>query len=122
MCHLILLLPLFGLPMFWIWPLSIALPVYIVILILSIWTYYYIFLAMRRKIAVGPETLIHSLGEVVNTDAWGLQVRVQSELWSAISVEKLKLGDSIEVIGVDGPALSRWKFYPSSSREVATWG
>ena len=36
MCHLILLMPLFGLAVFWILPLWIALPLYILILLISI--------------------------------------------------------------------------------------
>ena len=31
MCHLILLLPFLGLPVFWLWPLDLALPVYVLI-------------------------------------------------------------------------------------------
>ena len=106
MCHLILLLPFFGLPVFWLWPLSVALPVYLVILLLSVWVYYYTIAAMRRKVIVGPETLLYSCGEVVSTPAGGLGVRVQSELWSVSSADDLKAGDSIEVVGVNGLTLS----------------
>jgi membrane protein implicated in regulation of membrane protease activity len=95
MCHFILLLPFFSLPVFWLWRLSLALPVYLVILLLSVWVYYYTIAAMRRKVAVGPETLLYSRGEVVSAPAGGLRVRVQSELWSASSADELKLGDSI---------------------------
>ncbi|MEA3274090.1 MAG: NfeD family protein [Pseudomonadota bacterium] len=105
MCHLVLLLPLIGLPVFWLWPLSVALPVYLVILLLSAWVYYYAIVAMRKKVTVGPETLPHSRGEVVGADAGGFCVRVQSELWSASSREALKPGDAIEVVDVDGLTL-----------------
>ena len=102
MCHLILLLPIFGLPLFWIWPLELALPSYLLVLLLSGWVYYYAIAAMRRQVAVGPETLLYSAGEVVSRDAEGLQVRVQSVLWSAHGDEALKTGDAIEVVGIEG--------------------
>lgn len=105
MCHVVLLLPFFGLPVFWLWPLSLALPIYLVILLLSVWVYYYTIVAMRRKVIVGPETLLHSCGEVESAPAGVLRVRVQSEHWSARSAEKLKPGDSIEVVGIDGLTL-----------------
>jgi hypothetical protein len=40
MCHLALLLPLLGLPLFWVWPLDLALPVYAVLLLVSAGVYY----------------------------------------------------------------------------------
>ena len=106
MCHLILLLPILGLPAFWIWPLSVALPVYLVVLLLSLWMYYYVIIAMRRKVTVGPETLVHCRGEVVQIDSSRLKVRVQSEIWSARSSDKLDTGDSIEVASIDGLTLN----------------
>lgn len=105
MCHLILLLPFFGLPVFWLLPLALAIPVYLVILLLSAWVYYYTILAMRRKVTVGPETLLHCHGEVLSSSDGVLRVRVQSELWRARSADTLLTGESIEVVGVDGLTL-----------------
>ena len=105
MCHLILLLPFFGLPVFWLWPLSTALPVYFVILLLSAWVYYYTIAAMRRKVTIGPETLLHSRGEVVVKYGVRITVRIQGELWNAKSREELVPGDAIEVVGIDGLVL-----------------
>lgn len=105
MCHLILLLPVFGLPLFWIWPIALALPVYTLISLLSGWVYYYAIVAMRQQATVGPETLIGSYGEVVSTDDWRLSVRVQSILWGASSPDELVPGERIEVVGIDGLTL-----------------
>jgi hypothetical protein len=58
MCHLILMIPLLVLPIFWLWPLSLAVPVYTVILLLSLGFYNMIFRAMRRPREIGPETLL----------------------------------------------------------------
>lgn len=102
MCHLVLGLPILGLPIFWLWPLDLALPVYLVILLLSGWVYYYTFAAMRRAVVVGPETLLHSHGQVVSVADGRVCVRVQSELWRADSDAELNPGDRVEVVGVDG--------------------
>lgn len=102
MCHLILLLPLFGLPLFWIWPFELALPSYLAVLLLSGWVYWYAIAAMRRQVVIGPETLLHSQGEVVSRVADGLRIRVQSELWGADGDEALKPGDAVEVVGIEG--------------------
>jgi len=105
MCHLILLLPFVGLPVFWLWPLELALPVYLLILLLSGWVYYYTIAAIRRKVAVGPETLLHSRGEVVGQDAVQTWVRVEGELWGATTGDELHPGDAVEVVGIEGLVL-----------------
>jgi membrane-bound ClpP family serine protease len=105
MCHLILLLPFFGLPVFWLWSLYLALPVNLVIQLQSARVYYYTIAAMRRQVTVGPETLLHSRGEVVAQFGLKTFVRVQGEIWSASSGDDLKSGDAIEVVGVDGLTL-----------------
>ena len=48
MCHLILLLPLLALPLFWLTPLSIALPAYVAVLALSGGIYLLAVRAMHR--------------------------------------------------------------------------
>lgn len=105
MCHLILLMPVLALPVFWFLPLPQALLIYLVILLLSAWIYYYIIIAMRREVIVGPETLLHSHGKVVGVADGILRVRVQSENWNATSTEKLKKDETIEVLSVDGLTL-----------------
>jgi len=99
------MLPLLGLAVFWLWPLSLALPAYVVILLLSAWIYYYAIAAMRREVITGREALLHSRGEVVSIDASGAHVRVRSERWEATSAEALSVGDAVEVLGIDGVTL-----------------
>ncbi|MGA7982569.1 MAG: NfeD family protein [Chromatiaceae bacterium] len=105
MCHLILLLPLIALPIFWLWPLSLALPVYALTLLISGSTYYYAMAAMRRDITAGRESLAQASGKVVSTDGAKISVRVQGELWGACSDDDLSPGDPIEVIRVSGLTL-----------------
>ena len=105
MYHLILLLPVLGLVVFWIWPLTISVPVYGVIFILSLGMYALIMRAMRRPVLSGSEELLHSRGEVVDVQGNVLHVRVHSELWNAASHEPLHRGDHVRVIGMEGLVL-----------------
>lgn len=118
MCHVVLALPFIGLAVFWLWPLSVALPVYLVILFFSGWMYYYIMAAMRKPVTIGPETLVHSVGEVLADGADGLRVRVQSEVWAARSREVLRSGERVEVIGVDGLTLRVRRYAEDETRGV----
>jgi membrane protein implicated in regulation of membrane protease activity len=102
MCHLILLMPVFALVVFWIWPLSVAGPVYAVIAGLSLWMYAYIWRAMQRPVLGGAEELLHSDGEVVEVNGTALRVRVHSEMWNAESTDSLHRGDHVKVVGMTG--------------------
>jgi len=102
MCHLILLMPVFSLAVFWIWPLSVAGPVYAVITALSLWMYAYIWRAMQRPVLGGAEELLHSDGEVMEVNGNALRVRVHSEMWSAESKDILHRGDHVKVVGMTG--------------------
>ena len=50
MCHLVLLLPLFGLAVFWLWPPAVAVPVYLAVLVVSAGVYYLALVAMRLPV------------------------------------------------------------------------
>ena len=105
MCHLIFLLPVFGLYIFWLWPLSVALPVYLLVLIGSLWFDYYTIKAMRWQVVVGPEAVIHRRGKVVEKTQFDTWVVVQGERWIARSRDELNLGDAIYVVGIEGLTL-----------------
>ena len=105
MCHLLLLMPLVGLPIFWIWPLAIAAPVYAVILALSVWLYLLMIRSMHKPLMLGRASLLHKHGVVVDAGRGDLRVRVLSEVWQAHSDEALNAGDTVEVVGMDGLVL-----------------
>jgi membrane protein implicated in regulation of membrane protease activity len=102
MCHLMLLLPLLALPIFWLAPLSIAVPAYAAVLILSGWIYLLALRAMHRPVQTGMEALLHSRGEVLAKADGLFRVRVHSEVWNAESKDTLKSGDRVEVLAIDG--------------------
>jgi inner membrane protein len=105
MCHLILMMPLLGLPVFWLWPVSIAAPVYTVIIVLSAAVYFYTLRTMRRPVQTGSEEMLRSLGEVREVRGGRARVRVHSEIWNAESSDKLRKGDRVKILSVDGLTL-----------------
>lgn len=106
MCHVILLLPLLGLAVFWVWPLSIALPVYAVVAALSAWSYWYVLKAVQRPVMTGMEEMGGALGRVLEVGDHDARVRVHSEVWSAESDDALRPGDWVEVTKVSGLRLT----------------
>jgi len=102
MCHLVLLLPVLALPLFWLVPLSIAVPAYGAVLIVSGWVYVLAMRAMHRPVQTGVEALAHRTGEVIGQNDGVFQVRLGSEIWNAESKDKLRTGDPVEVVSVEG--------------------
>ena len=105
MWHLILLLPLFALIVFLVMPLGLAIPVYLVILLVTGLMYWAILRALRRRPESGAQSLIGAEGKVVSTlgpkDEARYQVKVRGELWRANSHDKLEPGDTVSITSVD---------------------
>ena len=102
MSHLILLLPLLALVLFWILPLSIALPLYLIVLALSVVLYRSILQAMHRPVSVGVETMVGQEGRVVEVSRRGVRVAVGGEMWNARADVPLVKGDLVEILSIRG--------------------
>ncbi len=104
MCHLILLMPILGLPLFWLLPFSYALPSYLVIVLLSAFLYWLITRAMREPVQDGFQSLISTTAEVVSKlappNSARYLVRSHGELWSADAADILQPGEKVKTIGV----------------------
>lgn len=105
MCHILLLMPLLALPLFWLLPLSIALPIYLAIVLLSAWLYLYVFKALSRPVVTGRQEMLHSTGTVVDVEGQSLHVRVHGEVWVAEASDKLLPGEKVVVTGMNGLTL-----------------
>lgn len=106
MCHLILLMPVLTLPIFWLMPPGLSIPIYAVIVVLTALLYRLIARSMGKQPLTGKEGLIGVVGEVVSrlgsaTHAQYL-VRSQGELWSASSPDVLQTGEMVSIAAVDG--------------------
>lgn len=110
MCHLILMMPILGLAVFWFWPTSEALPIYTMILLLSAVVYFVIMRAMMRPAQTGREGMLHEIAEVIEPINSKGHVRVHGEIWQAVCSDSLRKGDHAEVIGMNGLTLRVKRF------------
>ena len=106
MCHLILLMPVLGLSLFWFMPLSYALPSYVFIVLILGFLYWLITRAMRKPVRDGFQSLIGTEAEIVSKQAPDNSaqylIRSQGELWSAYSTDILQPGEQVNIVAVKG--------------------
>ena len=114
MHHLILLLPLFGVVVFWLMPLKIAVPSYAGILLVSGLMYWAILRAMKKIPTTGVSGLVGAKARVVSelhsSNEAQYLVETDGELWSANSPDILKPGDDVKITGVEGIKLTVSRF------------
>ncbi len=106
MCHLVLLMPVIALPVFWLMPPAFAVPIYAVIAFLSGLVYWLITRAMRNPVATGVESIIGTSAEVISaTNRQGYPkylVQAGGEIWTASSASSLRPGEMVNIAAVDG--------------------
>ncbi|OGO40546.1 MAG: hypothetical protein A2147_02640 [Chloroflexi bacterium RBG_16_57_8] len=106
MCHLILLLPVLSLPLFWVLPLGYALPVNVAVALISAFAYWVVMKAMRLPARDGFHSLVGSEAEVLKElprdHAARYLVRTHGELWSAYARDAFQRGDRVKITGVRG--------------------
>lgn len=101
MCHLVFLAPILVLPVFWLLPLSLALPIYLGVLGATGLILWPVVAAWRRPVMTGAEGLQGAKGEALTElDPHGL-IRCQGEVWSATADAPIPAGEPIRVLGVD---------------------
>ncbi len=105
MCHLIFLVPLAGIPLFWILPLGYALPINVLLWIIFGLLGYKVVRAMMMPPKDGFKSLIGTEAMVVSAESQGYGqylVKAGHELWTARSIETLRLGERVKVSAADG--------------------
>jgi membrane protein implicated in regulation of membrane protease activity len=106
MCHLILLMPIVALPVFWVFPLLVAGPLYAVVFVLSVAFYVAVVRTMRRPPETGREGILHASGVVERVAGDTLSVRINGEHWKArCRGEQLAPGDPVDVVSIEGLTL-----------------
>jgi membrane-bound serine protease (ClpP class) len=68
-------------------------------------TFFWIWLSRRRRIQMGPETLVGSRARVVVDCLPQGQVRAQGELWQALCPAGARAGEWVRVTALDGLTL-----------------
>lgn len=101
MCHLIFFAPVLALPVFWLLPMSVALPIYGVVLAATALVAWPVVVAWRRPSVTGAEGMQGAKGEALTElNPHGL-IRCQGEVWSATADEPISAGERVRVVAVD---------------------
>jgi membrane protein implicated in regulation of membrane protease activity len=103
MCHLILLLPFFALPLFWIFPFDMALPAYALITGVSFLIYFRVFQAMRQQPQTGQEAMVGKKGVVVEDINPEGKIQYAGEIWNATTISKrFSKGELVRIAAIRG--------------------
>ena len=97
-CHLLLMSPVVGLGLFLILPWTTALPLYLVVVALSLWLYVKIMESMRRPVTTGGEGLLGRVAEVRPDGS----LSVMGERWLIARADGLRPGQRVRIVGLDG--------------------
>ena len=103
MCHLLLIgLPLAALSLFWLLPLPVALPAFVVALVAIGAFYRFLYQGNRMPMLNGAEAILGATGKVLEVNGRRASVWVQGELWTARFDGEARAGDRVQVVGMDG--------------------
>jgi membrane protein implicated in regulation of membrane protease activity len=69
-------------------------------------TLFWLWYSRRRRVQMGPETLVGAIGRVVLPCTPLGQVRVEGELWRAHCAEGAGVGEEVRVVRLDGLTLT----------------
>ncbi len=101
MCHLLFLAPILALPVFWLFPASLAVPLYLLVVGgtgLLLWPGIG---ALRQPQRAGREGMVGARGKALtDLNPRGL-VQCQGEIWEATAHERILGGTRVRVLGVD---------------------
>jgi len=100
-CHLFLFSPVWGLGLFLVLPWPVALPLYLVIVALSLLLYVKIGQSMHRPIVTGREAL---LGRIAEVSLEG-NLKVAGERWLIDHPDQLSRGQRVRIVGMTGMRL-----------------
>ncbi|NIO69989.1 MAG: hypothetical protein GTN71_13425 [Anaerolineae bacterium] len=101
-CHVLLMMPLLGLALFALLPWPVALPFYLTLVAVSLALYAKVIHGMRQPVQTGQEAMLGAVATVTRDIASQGQVRYGNELWSAVSEQRLTVGQRARIVGFDG--------------------
>ncbi len=102
MHHLLLLVVLFGWILFLFLSWQIALPLYVLGVIISLAIYWKIIVAQRLRPVIGNRAVIGGQAIVIRIQADGTDVEYQGEIWRAVSSQPLQVDQKVIIEGVEG--------------------
>lgn len=102
MHHLLLIFVLFGWILFLFLSWEIALPLYVIGVIISLAIYWKIVLAQRQQPVIGKRAMLGDQAVVIRTLSDEIEVSYQGETWGAVSSQPLQAGQKVIIEGVEG--------------------
>jgi membrane protein implicated in regulation of membrane protease activity len=105
MHHLLLLVVLLGWILFLILSWQIALPLYVMGVIVSLAIYRKIIQVQRKMPIMGKGAMIGDRAIVVRVEGSDIEVQYEGEIWRAISSQPLQSGQKVMIEGVEGLTL-----------------
>lgn len=114
MCHVLWMMPILGLPLFWVFDFPLALSLYLGVLGLSGVVMLLTVQSIKQRPASGIEGMMGDVAEVVETIGRRGRVRHHSELWFATAREPIAAGEKVRIVGNKGLCLlvERWSQAP----------
>lgn len=100
MCHRIFLAPVLALPVFWLLPISLALPIYLGVVALTALITWPVIGPLRRSPVTGREGMVGARGEAITALSPRGLVRCQGEVWEATAEEPIPGGERVWVLGI----------------------
>ena len=101
MCHILFLIPFFAPILFFFLPFDQALLLYCFILIFCAILFWFIWKDYRRPVTTGIEGMIGGVGKVMRNGRKAAKVFYKGEIWDAICVEDVSIGESVVVTGLE---------------------
>jgi membrane protein implicated in regulation of membrane protease activity len=95
-------LPLMAIPVFWFLPISQAMAVYFVCLLLSASMFWLMHRVHKLPVATGAEAFINRDVKVISKSTFGVGttyvVQIEGELWTARTNEIVEIGDTVTIV------------------------
>jgi len=101
MCHIVFLLPLLAIAVFFFLPPDQAAFVSVPLLLAFFWLAWVMWKDFRRPASTGIEGLVENRAQVVSKTKHGAKVSLKGELWDALSGDELCVGESVRVTGFE---------------------
>lgn len=105
MCHVVWMLPILSLPLFWLLDFPLALPLYIGVLVLTGGVLVLTVQSLKMPASSGIEGMRGDLAEVVEALRPLGTVRYRSTLWYAAASEPIDVGKRVRIVGNKGLCL-----------------
>ncbi len=101
MCHLLFVLPVVALVLFFFLPAAqatyLSIPLFLIFFSLT-WV---MWKDLRRPVSTGIEGLVGSRAQVVSKTKYGVKVSLKGELWDVVCGDELSVGETVRVTGFE---------------------